>query len=247
MTREAVELVQSALAQDVELRISANIEADRPYTELFTEQRAFVNGPLVHFYRNNTPMSDNQAVVFLPSALDISVLPDLDFTAINTWKSVDLGAQHAGLMSLPVFLLKYNTNRARANRFYTNFLCQPFQAPDGGLPEIDNATPSLDLAKREGCKYCHAILGPAAAHWGRFGQNGSLFLDPKVFPAKNETCVACAATPSKCPAICKTHYVIAPQAPEEEPYVGWLWAYEFLAPEHHTHVEEGPSLLFQWY
>jgi hypothetical protein len=30
---------------------------------------------------------------------------------------------------------------------------------------------------------------------------------------------------------------------EEEPYLGWLKAYEFRRPEHHGHVEEGPARL----
>ena len=40
------------------------------------------------------------------------------------------------------------SNRGRANRFYNAFLCQPFQPPDGGIPNVGTHSTDGQLGVR---------------------------------------------------------------------------------------------------
>ena len=122
-------------------------------------------------------------------------------------------------------------------------LCQPFQPPDSGLTGLDDPSPSPDLTQRAGCQYCHALLEPAAAHWGRWPQAGAGYLDAEQFPAFDAECEACSINDDDCSDACKDHYLVSPLSQEEYSYIGWMLSYEFLEDRHVDHVEEGPSLL----
>ena len=77
-----------------------------------------------------------------------------------TWLPVaDRGPHAAGLLTLPVFLTKYGSRRARAHAASSAFLCNEFVADTVKL------TPSTepDLTKRPGCSSCHQTLEPMAA------------------------------------------------------------------------------------
>ena len=231
----------SAFDEDVERRIAASIQADEPYTALFTSRRAFVNGPIVFYYRNLTRVYDSVPLEPLP--IDVAALPALDYGDADTWVEIELPEAHAGVLTSPLYLLRFQTNRARANRFYDAFLCQPFQPPTGGLPvagEVESR--EADLQLRAGCRYCHAILEPAAAHWGRWMTQGAGFLEPATFPVFAPECAECARGEETCSASCSS-YVTRALSPAEEPYLGMLRAYEFLRPEHEINVEEGPIAL----
>lgn len=233
--------VHRSIARDAELRVKRVITEDLPYTELLTSRTAFVNGPLVHFYSNNlfTPAH----VRFNEVPVDPELLPDLAFTDEDTWVQVELGPEQSGILTSPVFLMKYQTRRARANRFYNAFVCQPFQPPDGGVPGVDNPDASLDLSTRDGCKYCHAILEPAGAHWARWGEYGAGYLDPTQFPTSSDDCHWCASTGESCSVECREFYVVDPLTSEEDPYVGMLRSYEFLETRHHENATLGPTHL----
>jgi hypothetical protein len=236
--------VHRAFAEDVERRIGRIIREGRPYTEIFTSNVAFVNGPASFYLRNQRGLT--QGVSFEPVPYREELLPDLDYTDVDTWVEIQLPDGHAGVLTSPAFLLRFQTNRARANRFYDSFLCQPFTPPPGGLPVADpEALAQPDLQKRDGCKYCHAILEPAAAHWGRWAQQGAGFLDPADYPAFRADCEACAQSGERCSRACRENYITRPLTTAEEAYVGQLYAYQFLKPEHFDHVEAGPRLLVQ--
>ncbi|MEZ4435439.1 MAG: DUF1585 domain-containing protein [bacterium] len=217
------------------------LRRDAPYTELFTGRKAFVNGPLSYFYTHQTRRSAGLA--FEPKAVDLDTLPALRFHE-ERWVETELGPEHAGVLTRPAFLLRFQTNRARANRFYDAFLCQPFNPPDGGLPVADEASArNPDLQLRAGCKYCHALLEPAASHWGRWTEQGIGYLDPQSFPASREDCEACALRGQGCTTECRNFYLTRALAPEEEAFLGQLTAYQFRRPEHVRHIEQGPRYL----
>jgi NAD-dependent dihydropyrimidine dehydrogenase PreA subunit len=233
--------VHRSMARDAELRVKRMVEADLPYTEILTSRTAFVNGPLVHFYRHNlhTPAH----VRFNEVPVDPELLPDLDFTDEDTWVEVELGPEQSGILTAPVYLMKYQTRRARANRFYNAFVCQPFQPPDGGVPGVENPDASLDLSTRDGCKYCHAILEPAGAHWARWSEYGAGYLDPARFPIRSDDCHWCASTGESCSTECREFYVVDPLTSEQDPYIGALRSYEFLEERHHENATLGPTHL----
>lgn len=233
--------VMVAMAEDVDRRIAEVITEDESYLELFTGHEAWVNGPLAYFLTNQTGFPSNIRMTPMPVATER--LPDLDYTQASTWVKVDLDDEHAGILTSPAYLLRFQTLRARANRFYNAFLCQPFQPPPGGLPAPNDSVPVLDLQQRDGCKYCHGLLEPASAYWGRWTPSGGGYLDPVSFPPMREECRSCAVRGQWCGQECSQFYVTNAITAEEEPYLGWLKAYEFRRPEHESHVEEGPARL----
>ncbi|MEM9491228.1 MAG: hypothetical protein AAGC55_18915, partial [Myxococcota bacterium] len=133
--------VHHALAEDLNRRVARVIENDHSYLELLTGRTAFVNGPLVHFYKYQIRIPAHVRLNDVP--IDTSLLPDLDFIDADTWVEVELGEEQSGVLTSPAFLMKFQTNRSRANRFYNAFLCQPFQPPDDGIPGLDSTTATL--------------------------------------------------------------------------------------------------------
>ncbi len=235
--------VLEAMGTDVDNRVEAMINNDRSYLELLTGKTGFVNGPLSYFLRYQTGVPG--AIRFTEAPIDVSVLPDLAFTDVDTWVEVPLGDQHSGVFTSPAYLLRFMTNRARANRFWNDFLCQPFVAPEGGLPDVADAAATLDLSERAGCNYCHALLEPAAAYWGRWSPSGAAWLDPAEFEPYDADCAVCGESGASCPDVCVRYYVTDVLSEEESPFVGWMKAYEFLSPGLELHVEQGPELLVE--
>jgi hypothetical protein len=227
-----------AMSRDVDLRVAEVIREDRPYVELFTGRTGFVNGPLVQFLKERVQVP--AGVGMTPLAYDRERLPDLAWTDAS-FERIQLPPEHAGVLTAPGFLLRFQTNRARAARFYDAFLCQPLSPPPGGLPA--NAFPHPDLQQRDGCKYCHALLEPAAAHWGRWGEQGAGFLDPQAYPAEREDCRLCGNSGQRCSRACRLHYITRTYSSLEDPYIGSLRAFGFLDAQHFDNVELGPKLL----
>ena len=234
-------LLTSAFAKDVDLRVARLVADNIPYTELFTGRTAFVNGPIVHFLKYLVGSWDD--VRFDPVPYDVEHLPDLHYTDTDTWLPVQLPPEHAGVLTSPAFLLRFQTDRARANRFYNAFLCRPFQPPVGGLPAADDESAvEPDLQKRADCKYCHAILEPSAAHWGRWPERSAGYVNTDTFPAYREDCFLCALNNS-CEDDCSRFYVTRSYTPEVNAYLGYLTPYVFRRDEHGINIETGPALL----
>lgn len=230
--------VSESMTEAFEQVVQHVMREDRPYTDLFSTRRAWVNGPLVYFYRHQTGVT---RFTFTPSPVDPAVLPDLDWTDRDTWVEIELGEAHAGLLTRPAFLLRFQTNFSRANRFFNAFLCQPFQPPAGGIPLAEQNNP--DLQERAGCKYCHALLGPSAAHWGRWTEQGAGYLSAEDFTPYRESCEICARSGQGCSAECRAFYVTTTYSEAEEPFIGMLKEYYFRRDVHVPHVEVGPRLL----
>ncbi len=239
----AYDAVQTSLGIDVDMRIAKIIREDLPYTDLFTSRTAFVDGPIVHYLKRQRGVPAN--VTLEPVAYDLDRLPELAYTADTyNFQQIELPEGHAGVLTSPAYLLRFQTNRARANRFFEAFLCAPFSPPTGGLPGGDpNALPHPDLQQREGCRYCHALLEPAAAHWGRWAERGAGFLDAETFPAEREDCKTCAMTGRLCSRECRLYYVTRPLSSVEMEFAGQLNAYNFLRESHQLNVDLGPTHL----
>lgn len=235
------QVILRSFMTEAEMRMRDIITKDRPYLDLLTSTRGWVNGPIVHFLKHQNRQT---RVRVNPLLTDINRLPDLPFTAVDTWVEVDLGDHHSGLLTAPTYLLRFQTDRARANRFYDAFLCQPFNPPVGGLPVADEASiHEPDLQLRAGCDYCHALLEPAAAHWGRWGERGMTYLNSDEYPAFDIACATCARSALPCPSRCLTHYVVNPGSTSEDAWTGWLHGYTFRRDEHMRSIEEGPKML----
>ncbi len=238
---EVLQTMARSLGLELEERIRAIVEHGEGYASLFESRRAFVNGPLVHYYRHLAFAPST--VRFLPLALDATSLPDLPYSD-DAWTPIELPTTHAGVLTSPAYLLRFQTNRARASRFYDAFLCEPFTPPSGGIPaSTEEEARQVDLQLRSGCRYCHAQLEPAASHWGRWAEQGAAFLGEVEYPSYREDCYECAVGRYACPTSCSLRYVTQAFSPEERPYLGMLRAYEFRREEHEPWVEEGPARL----
>lgn len=235
--------ILEGFAGDIDRRVYDMAFNDRSYLELFSSRTAFVNGPMVHFYKHQVEFFAN--VKYTPVSLDVSSLPNLDYTQKDTYAQITLPQGHAGILTSPGYLSRFQTNRARANRFYNAFLCQPFQPPSGGIPSSGDAVPTIDLQKREGCNYCHTVLEPAAAYWGRWLEQGAGYLSSKDYTPFNDECQRCALTGQGCSDMCRRSYVIKALTEEEDPWLGYFKPYEFRQDEHKDHVEQGPLMLAQ--
>lgn len=217
--------------------VTTIIRDDRPYSDLLLAKRAEINGPISHYYRH---LSSSGFRVFASSDQQNQEAPDISFDKTEEWTSVVRNTRHSGILSLPAFLIKFQTNRARANRFYNAFLCQSFEAPEGGLPAADDdCHQEPNLTKRCGCMHCHQGLEPAAAYWGRWAENGLHPLNEAEFPRVNQNCVQ-RDRQGRFSESCRAYYLTEPQHQDEEAYLGHLKPYLFADAQQEANIQEGP-------
>jgi len=164
----------------------------RSYFDAFSSKTTFVNGALVHWYKNLTG-----AILESTSGIGFSThmgeLPDIPFFS-EEWVQVERNDVHAGILTTPGFHMRFGSNRSRVNRFYTAFRCEPFVAPAGGLPPSTMAVPNPNLRERAGCDVCHATIETAAAHWGRWRTNeeyGYITSEELDYETPNLKCMGC--------------------------------------------------------
>ena len=214
------------------------VSNDQPYSEILTGNNYEVNGPTSNYFLNLWSAGQAQLLSY---PIQNYTIPEVPFSELENWQPVTGGLRHAGLLTLPAFLVKFQTNRSRANRFYNAFLCQEFQAPEGGLPASDDeCNQEPNLSERCGCDYCHQTLEPAAAHWGRWVEAGVAPLNEDLFPKTNDDCLRPGARNS---LNCRRFYLTQAQHPKEEPYVGQLISYMFATAEMEDNIEKGPEKL----
>jgi hypothetical protein len=233
--------MQDSFETALEKRIFAIIKENKPFTALFSDNRMWVNGPMSHFLRFQTEVP--AGFRFAPLAMSAEKIPIIDYTDTDTWEVMELPPEHAGILTDPVFLARFQRNRGRANQFYNSFLCQPFQPPEGGIDVTGDAAAEPDLQIRHGCKYCHAIIEPTGSFWGRWAEQGAGYLDPVTYPDMREDCETCALTGLLCSFECRQYYLVTALSEPEVPYLGWLNAYVFRKEEHVKNIEHGPNLL----
>ena len=141
-TGSAHNAVIDAMGKDVDMRIEAMLLEDEPYTALFDSSTGLRQRTL----HTTCVIGPNvQATVRMePLAYEDYAIPELDWTD-DTWVEIALGPGARRILTSPAYLLRFQTNRARATRFYDAFLCQPFTAPAAGLPlrKMTRRTPDL--------------------------------------------------------------------------------------------------------
>ena len=229
------ELVREGLSDAISQRVLEVVNADEPYSEILTDPSRYVNGPMIEYYRNRSAFSTT-----LISPVPIEDLPDIAPDAADTWVRVEGGDHLAGALTEPGWLLRFQTNRGRANRFFTEFLCGEFIPPESGIMEIAEENPTPDLSQKPVCMDCHTVLEPWAAYWGRWQEVGTLHYDPADYPAYSEECAACG--PNCQDSFCRQNYLMRVRHPHEEAYFGTLKSYVFLIGDAEEHPDFGPAL-----
>ncbi|MBV9948163.1 MAG: DUF1585 domain-containing protein [Myxococcales bacterium] len=165
---------------------------DRDFREILTSRRTFVNGPLAQFYGKvqrsgccgpevALGMAEESEPLFDPGKVPGELAPQ----DASAWREVpDRGPRAAGILTMPMFLEKYASARARAAALYTTFLCKSFVADNQQL--APSAEP--DLTVRPGCRTCHATLEPLAAYFARVEPSSFVFLPEALFPVHSARC-----------------------------------------------------------
>jgi hypothetical protein len=180
-SREAVHFIDDIFA------------SDRDFREILTGHQTFVNGPLAQFYRSIQRgnccgpevafgMTEESDPLFDPRNVPADLAPQ----DLGKWELVaDRGPHAAGLLTLPMFLEKYASARARGAALYNAFLCKSFVADDK-----TQLTPSTEpnLMVRPGCSGCHATLEPLAAYFARVEPGSFVFLPEGSFPVHSTAC-----------------------------------------------------------
>jgi hypothetical protein len=180
--------------------------ADRDLREALSGRHTRVNGPLAQFYRSTAGLTCCGNGTYFnyvePEPLvDHAALPALPPHETGTWVRIDRGPRAAGILTMPIFLTKYGTRRARAHIVYNAFLCKEFVA--GTNVQL---TPSTEpnLMIRPGCSTCHASLEPLSAYFSRIVESDWTYLPPAKFPVHSTVCRG--AEPQRIPGYCRTFY-----------------------------------------
>jgi hypothetical protein len=238
-TAETEATLKKALL-DQELRIIDSVIAnDRPYHEILTTKNVDMNGPIAHYLKYQSRLSFDVYADPDPT----SPVPDgLEFTDTDKWLPVTRTGRHAGVLTTPGYLLRFQSNRARAHRYYEAFECSSF-IPNGPLPSpFEACSKHEDLTKRCGCNACHQTLEPMAAHWGRFAEYGISPIDDARYPqTAGPSCMAPfqdLVQLFRCLRFYKTDAV-----GEEVPYRYQLNAYVFRTPDEIANIVQGPAHL----
>lgn len=241
-TGQTMRAVLESMGEQADRLVRDMVTERQSYMHLFESQDLDFNGPLAHYWRYQTQVPGT--IYNHPAPLDTARLPDLAFNDRDGWERVHQGPHHAGILTTPAFLLRFQTDRARATQFYTKFLCQPFQPPPNGIQTNESAAlESPDLQERDGCKYCHALLEPAAAYWGRWVERSSGYLDQASYPAFSAECETCARTGKQCSTVCRSYYMLDRSHDSMMPFSGYLSSYLWRADKHVDYIDQGPSLL----
>jgi hypothetical protein len=176
-------------------------EDDRDFRDVLVGRATSVNGPLAQFYRFFAgatccgPAADagyaQPEPLVEPGAVPEALVPE----DTATWLPIaDRGPHAAGILTMPIFLAKYGSRRARAHVVYSAFLCKDFVADSVKLQPSDDP----DLTRRPGCATCHQTLEPMAAYFTRITESDWTWLPSSTFPARG-----CGNRPQ---SICKQIY-----------------------------------------
>lgn len=245
MLTSAVEsTVLSSMREQLLRLVDDHTKGDRPYSDLLLTKRTWVNGPLVHYFKYLGQRQTFSRTQNLHTESD-GKLPDVAFTETTKWVEVTREAPHSGILTLPAYLLRFQTNRGRANRYRIAFEGQYFPPPEA--KDANCAPEGDDLTIRCVCRGCHVKLEPMAAFFGQLTEAGTTSLRDfeQVYPTA-KSCQLGILPASK--AWCDRFYVARPDAtdPDIQPYA--LKALRYADAEHpeiQPNFDAGPAKLAQ--
>jgi hypothetical protein len=238
LSSRAEHLVRSALNEEPLRIVSSVIERDEDYFTIFTTRRSFLTGPLAFLYRAQLPALSGLEI---GSPAPPSLLPEIAYED-DGWHEYQRGPEHAGVLTTEAYLGRFPTWRSRIAQFRASFMCRPFSPGSASLPSPDDAcTREPNLAKRCGCRNCHAALEPMTAWFGRWAERSAKYLDASTYPAFDPNCQQCALTGQGCTPRCKTQYVVDTVDADGARYAGTLRGYLYRTHEEEARIDEGPA------
>jgi hypothetical protein len=172
---------------------------DDDFRTVLTSKSTWVNGPLAQFYRSTADATCCGDGVYFGLTKPVSLFDPKNVPALlpqdaSSWTFVaSRGELSSGSLTMPIFLTKYGTRRARAHVLYQTFLCKEFVAENTKLQASDDP----DLSTRPGCSACHARLEPLSAYFTRVTESGWTYLPKESFPVESTACTQALPTDTK--------------------------------------------------
>ena len=215
----------------------------KPYTDLIEGTSVPMNGRMDFWKRHMGNMLAPTRTINHHTAGEPAQVENPDYMD-REWTERTASELRVGVQTLPAFMLRFQTNRSRANRFRIVFGGQyfipPEQPEDPSTADCLETTP--DVTEQCTCRYCHQVLEPLAMYWGGFFeagsvQNGDLEVyrsncDPKEYEPGGEF----ENIPvDKMPILCNGFYDTSPEA--QNP--GWLHTYQHIYLDDDKHNNEG--------
>ncbi len=191
--------------------IDAHTVGGKPYSGILTDTTVEMNGTLDFWKKHLAHLVSPFRIYNAWQRGDPELPEDPDFLD-TTWRPAEVDPEmgHAGILTLPAYTLRFQTNRSRANRFRIVFTGQYF-VPPADPTDTDCDPVADDLTQRCTCRYCHQVLEPLAAAFGKIAEAGSaLISDREVFPIYEPACDPLVST--IVPRICERFYVTDPAA-----------------------------------
>ncbi len=231
-------MVANAITTSLREQLGRSIDkvtvGGKPYTDLLLSSKADVNGPISYWKRFMSYDLSLSRIYAIPDVSEDS--GNFDFTD-TTWHEIDRNDPasgeasaklHSGVVTLPAYLLRFQTNRGRANRFRIDFECDSF-TPPSSIESPGTGTPAClssgtDLTGRCTCRYCHRILEPLAAGFGQFAEAGTTVLASAAFPRMSAGCKGSSS------AFCGRFYV----TDNDDSNPGALLPYQYADAAHPT-------------
>jgi len=179
------ELVRDELEEQLIRTVDDHTTGGFGYSDMLVTPRIHSNGRLQFYSRYLAQMSTPNKTYNVWHEGDAPLDDDPDFLA-RTWSVEERAGAHSGILTLPGYTLRFQTNRGRANRariIFQNTHFEPSSEPDteGCSDDTD------DLTQRCTCRYCHAALEPLAAYFAPIAQSGSALMGD--FESYREDCI----------------------------------------------------------
>lgn len=172
--------VMDALTLEPGILIARNIVEKEDFRRVLTSTHTYLNGAAEHYLsgkgsllvRNGPPNSYKNSS---GASTLVSNQPSR-----RTYRKLERGTGHAGILTTPMFHQVTNGYRAKVNRVYEGFLCNRFVISANVPASPSNVT---NLEQREPCAQCHRIIEPMGRFLGRWEQEGLNYLYRASRPA----------------------------------------------------------------
>ncbi|MCA9620533.1 MAG: hypothetical protein KC731_16035, partial [Myxococcales bacterium] len=169
---EMQEELWNAMREQLLLVVDDYVAEGAPYSGILTTTRSYMNGPLWHYQRYLAQQASLGGTTYNVHHSGEAPFPAVIDYLDETWVAVEREAPHSGILTLPAYTLRFQTNRGRANKARIAFMDQYF-VPPSVYEQDDCVEDTADLSDKCICKGCHAVLEPLAAYFGQVAERGS--------------------------------------------------------------------------
>lgn len=233
--------IRTAWQEQFLLMVDEVIAGAERYDWLFTTKDTFTNGVLDHYYKYLAPSSGTARVYNAPAGSDYPLPAKPDWLD-KTYRREARTGIHSGILTLPAFTLRYQTNRGRANKVYQALMGKYFIPPEPTDSMCE--TEGTDLTKRCVCRKCHETLEPLAAYFGAIAEAGSAVVNelPEEFP--DFTACKGVFPPASSSVWCNRLYIETAVGADKTVFRQRALEFSDAHPEVKEHYDLGPGGVF---